>query len=211
MERRPGWRRAAWSVILKPMPLILAGFFLSLLAGPAAAGPYAGTGLGFTESSASPALSLGYRSPGKAWRGELGGELLDRERGRSSPSGTLGPSIAAERFNLRTRFFYADLSHALPKAHSESWTPSGFELGLGAALIRAAKMTRVEQKGGLPELYSYDVVWRLFPELRVAFVRTVHPQLELGLEGRYILTGDAHGGKGTGGWRFQLGLRWHLS
>lgn len=168
-------------------------------ASTAFAGGYAGAGVAVTPGSAHPALAVGYRTPGKAWRGELGAHFLDRERGKATASGALGPTISAERFDLKTRFYYGDFSYALRRRDKAE--PSGLELGLGAGVVRVAKQTRVELKNGR-EFYSNDAVWRAFPLFRIGYSREVVSGVDLGVDGRYLMTGIEHGGKGVGGWSF---------
>ena len=176
----------------------------ALACGPCFAGPYAGVGAAVTPGSGHPSLAVGYRTPGRMWRAEAGGHFLDRERGNSTATGALGPTISAERFDLKTRFFYSDVSYALRRRDRAE--ASGLEFGLGAGLMRVAKQTRVELKNG-GEFYHNDVAWRLYPLFRIGYARELRPGLELGVDGRYLMTGTEHGGKGVGGWSFGFTAR----
>ncbi len=182
------------------------GFLLLILtASTAGASPYAGVGAAGTFNSGHPSLMAGYRTDW--WRGEIGTNLFDRRQGKSAASGTLGTTITAERFDLRTRLFYSDLSLRLHR--KDTHQPSGLEIGIGMALMRVAKDIRIERNSGLGELYSHDVVWRGLPMLRLAFVKPAKGKIELGLDARYVMSGDAHGGKDVGGWWFFLTARFH--
>jgi hypothetical protein len=185
----------------------LAALAFSLLPASVSAGPYVGAGAAATVGSGHPSVSVGYRTPGKLWRGELGIYFLDRDRGKTTATGALGPTISAERFDLKTRLHYAEFSHALRRR--ESGEPSGLELGLGLGLVRVAKQTRVELRSG-GEIYSNDVVWKTIPLFRIAYVRPVHERVDLGFDMRYLMTSDEHGGKGVGGWNFALSARWRF-
>jgi len=180
-------------------------FVLLLTASAAGASPYAGAGAVATFGSGHPAWMLGIRRT--YWRAELGGHFLDRERGKSAATGSLGPTITAERFDLRTRFFYSDLSWRLSRR--DTGKPSGLEMGFGPALMRIVKDTRIERNGGLPELFSHDVVWRVLPVFRIAYIKPTEGRIEFGVDGRVILSGNSHGGKSIGGWSFSLSARFH--
>ena len=181
---------------------VLAAFTVGASAEPA---PYAGLGAAATFGSGHPTWMTGVR--GKHWRAELGGHILDRERGKTAATGTLGTTITAERYDLRTRFFYTDLSWRLLR--KDTAKPSGLEFGFGTALLRVVKDTRIEFNTGAGEYYSHDVVWKVTPLLRVAYVRPTEGPVEFGFDGRLVMSGNSHGGKNIGGWSFALSARFY--